>query len=88
MAALYGDRLLNRGFAVLAIDGPGQYEAPMLGIYFSTDNWVATGKPIFDWLGSAARGRRRAHRLSRAELRHASSAPCSPRTSRASAPAR
>ena len=26
--ALYGDRLLNRGMAVLAIDGPGQYEAP------------------------------------------------------------
>ena len=33
--ALYGDRFLNRGIAVLAIDGPGQYEAPMLGIYFS-----------------------------------------------------
>ena len=26
--ALYGDRFLNRGIAVLAIDGPGQYEAP------------------------------------------------------------
>ena len=33
--ALYGDRWLNRGMAVLAIDGPGQYEAPMLGVYFS-----------------------------------------------------
>ena len=39
--ALYGDRFLNRGFAVLSIDGPGQYEAPMLGIYFSMDNWIA-----------------------------------------------
>jgi dienelactone hydrolase len=48
--ALYGDRFLNRGFAVLNIDGPGQYEAPMLGIYFSMDNWVATGKAICDWL--------------------------------------
>ena len=33
-----------------AIDGPGQYEAPMLGIYFSMDNWVATGKAVCDWL--------------------------------------
>jgi dienelactone hydrolase len=48
--ALYGDRYLNRGFAVLSIDGPGQYEAPMLGIYFSMDNWVATGKAVCDWL--------------------------------------
>ena len=46
MIALYGDRFLNRGFAVLDIDGPGQYEAPMLGIYFSMDNWVATGKAL------------------------------------------
>ena len=49
-SALYGDRFLNRGFAVLNIDGPGQYEAPMLGIYFSMDNWVATGKAVCDWL--------------------------------------
>ena len=32
--ALYGDRFLNRGMAVLAIDGPGQYEAPMIGALF------------------------------------------------------
>ena len=50
MVALYGDRWLNRGVAVLAIDGPGQYEAPMLGVYFSTDNWAKVGKPIVDWL--------------------------------------
>src|SRR6202008_3368774 len=48
--ALYGDRFLNRGFAVLNIDGPGQYESPMLGIYFSMENWVATGKAVCDWL--------------------------------------
>jgi dienelactone hydrolase len=47
---LYGDRFLNRGFATLNIDGPGQYEAPMLGIYFSMENWVATGKAVADWL--------------------------------------
>jgi dienelactone hydrolase len=49
-SSLYGDRFLNRGFATLNIDGPGQYESPMLGIYFSMDNWVATGKAVCDWL--------------------------------------
>ena len=49
-SALYGDRNLNRGFATLNIDGPGQYEAPMLGIYFSMENWMATGKAVCDWL--------------------------------------
>ena len=48
--SLYGDRFLNRGIAVLSIDGPGQYEAPMLGVYFSMQNWIDVGKPIVDWL--------------------------------------
>jgi len=48
--ALYGDRYLNRGMAVLSIDGPGQYEAPMIGVYFSMENWIAVGKSIVDWL--------------------------------------
>jgi dienelactone hydrolase len=52
MVALYGDRWLNRGMAVLAIDGPGQYEAPMLGLYFSTDAWVETGPAVADWLAA------------------------------------
>ena len=50
--SLYGDRFLNRGMAVLAIDGPGQYEAPMLGVYFSMQNWIDAGKPIVDWLAA------------------------------------
>jgi dipeptidyl aminopeptidase/acylaminoacyl peptidase len=50
--ALYGDRFLNRGMAVLAIDGPGQYEAPMVGVYFSVENWMAVGKPLVDWLSA------------------------------------
>src|SRR5262249_58496906 len=50
--ALYGDRFLNRGMAVLAIDGPGQYEAPMIGGYFSVEKWMAAGKPLLDWLSS------------------------------------
>jgi dienelactone hydrolase len=48
--ALYGDRYLSRGMAVLAIDGPGQYEAPMIGLYFSMENWMATGPALVDWI--------------------------------------
>ena len=47
---LYGDRYLNRGMAVLAIDGPGQYEAPMIGLYFTMENWIATGPVLLDWI--------------------------------------
>ncbi len=47
---LYGDRYLNRGMAVLAIDGPGQYEAPMIGLYFTMENWMATGPVLLDWI--------------------------------------
>ena len=50
--ALYGDRFLNRGMAVLAIDGPGQYEAPMIGVYFSMENWMATGPALLDWIAA------------------------------------
>ncbi|HUD86859.1 MAG TPA: alpha/beta hydrolase, partial [Xanthobacteraceae bacterium] len=50
--ALYGDKYLNRGLAVLAIDGPGQYEAPMIGLYFSMENWIATGPVLADWIAS------------------------------------
>lgn len=50
LVSLYGERWLNRGIAVVAIDGPGQYEAPMVGIYFSTDKWAAAGPALLDWL--------------------------------------
>jgi dienelactone hydrolase len=48
--ALYGDRWLSRGMAVLALDGPGQYESPVLDIYFSMGAWVDTGRAVVDWL--------------------------------------
>ena len=50
--ALYGDKFLNRGMAVLAIDGPGQYEAPMIGLYFTMQNWIATGPALVDWIAA------------------------------------
>ncbi|HUK59102.1 MAG TPA: alpha/beta hydrolase [Stellaceae bacterium] len=59
--ALNGDRWLSRGIAVLAIDGPGQYEAPMVGINVSMENWLSTGKVAVDWL--SARGEIDADRI-------------------------
>ncbi|HVA13055.1 MAG TPA: alpha/beta hydrolase [Stellaceae bacterium] len=50
--ALYGDRWLNRGIAVLAIDGPGQYEAPLLGIRVSMENWIAAAPALYEWLSA------------------------------------
>lgn len=48
--AMYGDRWLSRGLGVLALEGPGQYESPVLGIYFSMDAWTVTGRAAVDWL--------------------------------------
>jgi dienelactone hydrolase len=50
IVAMYGDKWLSRGIAVLAVDGPGQYESPVLGIYFSMGAWAETGKACVDWL--------------------------------------
>ena len=52
--AMYGDRWLSRGMAVLALDGPGQYESPLLDIYFSMPAWTATGTAAVDWLSARA----------------------------------
>ena len=48
--ALNGDRWLSRGIAVLAVDGPGQYESPLLGIYVTMAAWIAAGKACVDVL--------------------------------------
>jgi dienelactone hydrolase len=52
--ALHGDRWLSRGIAVLALDGPGQYESPVLEIYFSMPAWMATGQAAVNWLAARA----------------------------------
>jgi pimeloyl-ACP methyl ester carboxylesterase len=46
---LYGDKLLQRGFAVLSFDGPGQGEAPIRGVKFTPTAWVDAGEAIMDW---------------------------------------
>ena len=48
--ALANDRWMMRGVAVLAIDGPGQYESPLLGVYVSMQNWIEAGPAVVDWL--------------------------------------
>ena len=50
--AMYGDRWLSRGLAVLALDGPGQYESPVLDVYFTMQAWMETGKAAVDWLSA------------------------------------
>lgn len=48
--ALKGDRWLERGIAVLVLDGPGQAECRVLGLTVSMENWMAVGKAAVDWL--------------------------------------
>ncbi len=50
--SLNGDRWLSRGIAVLAIDGPGQYECPLIDIPFTMDAWERTAKATMDWLAA------------------------------------
>lgn len=50
--ALKGDRWLSRGIAVLALDGPGQAEARILGLTVSMEAWRAFGKTVVDWLAA------------------------------------
>ena len=48
--ALKGDRWLERGIAVLALDGPGQAECRVMGLTVSMENWTQVGKAAVDWL--------------------------------------
>jgi dienelactone hydrolase len=50
--SLYGDRLLARGVAVLAVDGPGSYESPLLGIHTSVSAWEEAGRAIYAWMAA------------------------------------
>jgi dipeptidyl aminopeptidase/acylaminoacyl peptidase len=45
---------MQRGVAVLAIDGPGQYESPLLGVYVTIQNWIDAGPALVDWLSQRA----------------------------------
>jgi dienelactone hydrolase len=48
--SLYGDHWMQRGFAFLAVEGPGYWEAPLRGIHVDMGGWVETGKEVMKWL--------------------------------------
>jgi dienelactone hydrolase len=50
--ALYGDRWLMRGIAILTLEGPGQYEAAVLGIPVSVPNWQEAATRVYEWLAA------------------------------------
>ncbi len=47
---LHGDRWLSRGIGVLAVEGPGQYESPVLGIHVSVPAWVEAAPLLMNWM--------------------------------------
>lgn len=48
----YGDKILERGMAALAIEGPGQYEARLRGITLTSDNFADAGRACVKWIDS------------------------------------
>jgi dipeptidyl aminopeptidase/acylaminoacyl peptidase len=49
---MYGDAYLERGMAVLSIDGPGQAESVTLGIYVTATNHMDAAVAVLDWLAA------------------------------------
>jgi dienelactone hydrolase len=52
LVARAGDPWLDRGFAVLAVDGPGQGETAIRGVHVTPDAWIAAGEAVTGWLRS------------------------------------
>ncbi len=50
MHSMYGDKILERGMASLAIDGPGQGECCVRNIHVTRDNFKDVGRVALDWL--------------------------------------
>jgi dienelactone hydrolase len=50
--SLYGDPWMQRGFAFLAVEGPGYWEAPVRGLYVDVPGWVETGQEVMKWLSA------------------------------------
>jgi dipeptidyl aminopeptidase/acylaminoacyl peptidase len=48
--SLYADGWMERGYAVLAMEGPGYWESPVRGIFVDVPGWVETGKEVAKWL--------------------------------------
>lgn len=50
VVAMYGDKALERGIAVLALDGPGQGECPARGIFVTATNHREAGIAAVDFV--------------------------------------
>jgi dienelactone hydrolase len=50
LVMVYGDKFLERGMAILAIDGPGQNEAALRKIRCTSNNFIKAGQAAFDFL--------------------------------------
>lgn len=50
--ALYGDRWLTRGVAVLTLEGPGQYESAVNDIPVSVPNWTEAATAVMNWMAA------------------------------------
>ena len=48
----YGDKMIERGFAALAIDGPGQSESLVNGLRVTADNFADVGRACLAWIDS------------------------------------
>ena len=48
--ALYNDTWMQRGYAVLAFEGPGYWEPPLRGIFVDVLGWAEAAKTLADWL--------------------------------------
>jgi len=44
------DPWMERGYAVLAFEGPGYWEPPLRGIYIDVPGWAEAAKTLADWL--------------------------------------
>jgi len=49
---MHGDPYLERGMAVLSIDGPGQAESVSLGIHVTENNHMEAAVNVLDWLAA------------------------------------
>ena len=48
--SLVKDIWMERGYAVLAFEGPGYWEPPLRGIYVDVPGWAEAAKTLADWL--------------------------------------
>jgi dienelactone hydrolase len=48
--SLTKDPWMQRGYAMLAFEGPGYWEPPLRGIYIDVPGWAEAAKTLADWL--------------------------------------